>query len=64
MYNLYAKIGYGLLSGLVYAGFLALIDYFRNKDFDLTKFIIGALIFGLAMIIASKINAKKIRNRC
>ncbi len=56
--NLWSKIIYGIISGLVYAITLALIDYFREKDFDLIKFILGFVLFGIAMLIAVKINKK------
>jgi len=59
MFKAQSKIIYGLVSGLTYASFLALIDYFRDQDFDLTKFVVGAIIFGIGMLIAVKINAKE-----
>lgn len=59
MDKLSSKIIYGLAAGLVYATTLALMDYFRDKDFDLISFISGTIIFGLVMIIAAKLNKKE-----
>jgi uncharacterized membrane protein len=56
--NLKSQIIYGVLSGVIYATFIATVDYFRDKDFSLKKFIIGLIIFAIAMIIATRINRK------
>jgi uncharacterized membrane protein (GlpM family) len=56
--NLKSQIIYGVLSGVIYAMFIAAVDYFRDKDFSLKKFIIGLIIFAIAMIIATRINRK------
>jgi phosphate starvation-inducible membrane PsiE len=57
--NLKTQIIYGIISGFIYASFIAIVDYFRDKEFDLKKFIVGLIIFGIAMIIATKIKSKK-----
>ncbi|ULC58417.1 hypothetical protein MBM09_10840 [Flaviramulus sp. BrNp1-15] len=56
--NLSSQIIYGIFSGLIYASFIAIIDYFRDKEFSFKKFIFGLIIFGLAMVIAAKIRKK------
>jgi len=40
MSKLSNRIVYSLLSGTVYATTIAIIDYFKNKDFDLAKFVL------------------------
>ncbi len=49
----------GLAGGIAFASTIALIDYFRDKEFDLKKFIIGAIVFGIAMSIAIKFKNSK-----
>ena len=56
--NLKSQIIYGVLSGVIYAMFIAAVDYFRDKDFSFKKFIFGLIIFAIAMIIATRINRK------
>ncbi|MDC1197538.1 hypothetical protein [uncultured Algibacter sp.] len=53
-----SQIIYGVLSGVIYATFIAAVDYFRDKDFSFKKFIFGLIIFAIAMIIATRINRK------
>lgn len=57
--DLKSQIIYGIISGFVYAGFIAIVDYYRDKEFDLKKFIIGFVFFGLAMFIVTKVRSKK-----
>lgn len=49
---------YGLVAGVCYASTIALINFFRDKPFDLIEFVIGVVIFGAAMILAKRINRK------
>ncbi|MDA9069708.1 hypothetical protein OAC43_00995 [Flavobacteriaceae bacterium] len=53
-----SQIIYGVLSGVIYATFITAVDYFRDKDFSFKKFIVGLIIFTIAMIIATRINRK------
>lgn len=46
------------VAGLCYASTIAVIDYFKKEPFDLKKFVVGAIFFTLAMIIARKINTR------
>ena len=57
--NWSSRLIYGSISGLVYALAIAILDYFNDKEFDLRKFIIGFFIFGIAMLIAVRINKSK-----
>ncbi|MCF7569128.1 hypothetical protein L3X37_12240 [Sabulilitoribacter arenilitoris] len=57
--DLKSQIIYGIISGFVYAGFIAIVDYYRDKEFDLKKFIIGFVLFGIGMIIVARIKNKK-----
>lgn len=51
--KLKTQILYGIISGTIYATIIAVLDYFRDKEFNLKKFIIGLVIFGIIMIIVS-----------
>lgn len=53
------QIIYGVITGLIYASFIAIVDYFRGEAFDLKKFVIGFVFFGIAMFIVTKIKSKK-----
>ncbi len=57
--DLKSQIIYGLISGFIYATFIATVDYFKDKEFSLQKFIIGMIAFGIAMFIATKIKSRK-----
>lgn len=57
--DLKSQIIYGFISGIIYAGFIAIVDYYRDKEFDLKKFILGFVFFGLAMFIVTKVKSKK-----
>lgn len=57
--DLKSQIIYGIISGFIYAGFIAIVDYFRDKEFDFKKFIIGFVFFGLAMFVVTKVKSKK-----
>ena len=57
--DLKSQIIYGIISGFIYATFIAIVDYFRDKEFSLQKFIIGTIAFGIAMFIATKIKNRK-----
>ena len=59
MKNWKSRIIYGSVSGLVYALVIALLDYFNDEEFDLRKFILGLLIFGIVMMIIAKIRKPK-----
>ena len=39
----------GLFSGLVFAGMNAIFDFYNEKTFDLSLFMIRALCFGVGM---------------
>ena len=56
--KLKSQIIYGIFSGIIYASFIAIVDYFSDKEFSFKKFIIGLIIFGIAIIIATRINKK------
>ncbi|WP_341217039.1 hypothetical protein [uncultured Wocania sp.] len=53
------QIAYGVISGFIYATFIAIVDYYKDEEFSLNKFIIGMVAFGIAMFIATKIRNKK-----
>lgn len=53
------QIIYGIISGFVYASFIATVDYFKDKEFSLKKFIIGFVFFGIAMFIVTKVKSRK-----
>lgn len=57
--NLKHQIIYGAITGLVYASFIAAVDYYKDKEFSLKKFIIGMVAFGLAMFVVTKIKSRK-----
>ena len=57
--NWKSRIIYGSVSGLVYALVIALLDYFNDEEFDLRKFIIGFVIFGIAMMIFARMRKSK-----
>ena len=59
--ELKSQIIYGIFSGIIYASFIAIVDYFSDKEFSFKKFIIGLIIFGIAIIIATRINKKILR---
>jgi hypothetical protein len=46
---------YGIISGTIYATIIAVLDYLQDKEFNIKKFILGMIIFGVAMIIVSRI---------
>ncbi len=49
----------GSIGGLVFAIVMALFDYFDSKEFNLLKFVISSLIFGIFMFILVKTKNKK-----
>jgi len=53
------QIIYGIITGFIYAGFIAIVDYYKDREFDLQKFIIGFILFGIGMIIVARIKQKK-----
>ncbi|WP_418604457.1 hypothetical protein [Hwangdonia sp.] len=53
------QIIYGLVTGLIYAGFIAIVEYYKDKEFNLQKFIVGFILFGIGMIIVVRIKHKK-----
>jgi len=50
---------YGIIGSLGFASSIALVDFFRDKEFELLKFILGIFIFGIAMFFTARINNKK-----
>ena len=57
----------GLVSGLLYAGFMAGYDYYDNEPISILKFIFNALFFGILMGVVNgylmKKQAKKNENQ-
>jgi hypothetical protein len=48
-----------LIYGLIYAGIMVGFDYFREKEFDIWKFLLDFLIFGFFMSLGARYNHKK-----